>query len=69
MEACLFCESDAESSALEPEKMFICSRCKKLLKAQDDVKLMFAYDLAMQNGKYRKAMAIKRVLDSMEKEI
>ena len=69
MEACLFCDSDKESSALEPEKMFICGRCRKLLEAQDDVKLIFAYDLAVQNGKYRKAMALKMVLDSRQKEI
>jgi hypothetical protein len=63
MEACLFCDSDKESSALEPNQMFICTRCRVLLEAQDDIKLQVAYEFSIQKGKWRKAMALKMVLD------
>jgi hypothetical protein len=67
MEACLFCESDAESSALEPDMLFVCSRCKRLLYAQDDEKLQSAYATAVMKGKWRKVRAIKMVLDERNK--
>ena len=67
METCLFCESDAEASALEPDKMFTCSRCRRLLYAQDDEKLQSAYEMAADKGKWRKARAINMVLDERNK--
>jgi len=63
METCLFCDSDRETS----EWMFICSKCGPLLDAQDDEKLQSAYALASQKGKWRKAMAIKMVMDDRNK--
>ena len=66
MEACLFCDSDRESSALEPNQMFICTRCRVLLEAQDDNKLQSAYETAMDKGKNRKALAIKWVIDDRD---
>ena len=59
MEACLFCDSDKESSALEPDKLFVCSRCTAMLRAQDDKKLQSAHAVATAKGKVRKALAIK----------
>ena len=67
MEACLFCDSDRESSALEPDKSFICSRCQRLLDARDNEKLHWAYAFVVSKGKWRKAMAIKMVLDERNK--
>ena len=67
MEACLFCESDAASSALEPHKMFTCRRCSRLLYAQDDEKLQSAYATAVMKGKWRKVRAIKMVMDERNK--